>query len=225
MTEQKRLSLEERNALMHAETPTVGSNHSLNLYFNWNWKYCGFGQLRLSQDNITKKVTIDNECMSRGAVRKILHAWVDHTVDNAIFEDETDVKGLAVAVLEELEADIKEPTQAVEGPEVKRSHRLPTLTDGSPVTEDHREINPATGQQKAYVVLSVEERAKGFVRSVRTSYVHKTCGAVTTMGTSLAETYARDPKFYGGTFCCACRAHFIVAQFHWDGFPSENVGS
>lgn len=28
------------------------------------------------------------------------------------------------------------------------------LTDGSPVTPDHREINPATGQQKGYVVLS-----------------------------------------------------------------------
>ena len=34
-----------------------------------------------------------------------------------------------------------------------------TLTDGSPVTPDHREIDPATGQQKGYVVLSAEERA------------------------------------------------------------------
>jgi hypothetical protein len=41
-----------------------------------------------------------------------------------------------------------------------------TLTDGSPVTPDHREINPATGQQNGYVVLSAEERAKGFVRPV-----------------------------------------------------------
>lgn len=39
-----------------------------------------------------------------------------------------------------------------------------TLTDGSPVTADHREINPTTGQQKGYVVLSDEERAKGYVR-------------------------------------------------------------
>lgn len=29
-----------------------------------------------------------------------------------------------------------------------------TLTDGSPVTDDHRELNPVTGQQKGYVVLS-----------------------------------------------------------------------
>lgn len=105
-----------------------------------------------------------------------------------------------------------------------------TLTDGSPVTPDHREIiteGPRAGQQKAYVVLSDEERAKGFVRPVRRSYVHEKCGVVTTMGQSLAETYARDPYFYSGTFCCGCGAHFPVGedgQFVWDG-TSEKVGS
>lgn len=98
-----------------------------------------------------------------------------------------------------------------------------TLTDGSPVTEDHREIME-NGQQKGYVVLSEEERAKGFVRPVRTSYEHKTCKTVTTMGRSLAETYARDPGFYDGTFCCACRAHFPLDQFVWFN-TDEQVGS
>ena len=70
--------------------------------------------------------------------------------------------------------------------------RKTTLTDGSPVTPDHREIDPKTGMQKGYVVLSAEERAKGFVRPVRRSYVHVGCGTVTTMGRALAETYARD---------------------------------
>ena len=95
-----------------------------------------------------------------------------------------------------------------------------TLTDGSPVTPDHREIDPATGQQKGYVVLSAEERAKGFVRPVRQSYVHDKCGGVTTMGLALAETYARDPSFYSGTFCAICRAHFPVGadgEFTWKG--------
>lgn len=46
-----------------------------------------------------------------------------------------------------------------------------TLTDGTPVTADHREIDPRTGMQKGYVVLSDEERAKGFVRPVRDSWV------------------------------------------------------
>lgn len=57
-----------------------------------------------------------------------------------------------------------------------------TLTDGSPVTPDHREFDPATDQQKGYVVLSAEERAKGFVRPVRRSYVHNKCGGLTKMG-------------------------------------------
>ncbi|HET8695758.1 MAG TPA: hypothetical protein VFM33_13885 [Aquabacterium sp.] len=102
-----------------------------------------------------------------------------------------------------------------------------TLTDGSPVTPDHREIDPATGQQKGYIVLSEDERAKGFVRPVRHSYVHLKCGAVTRMGTALAETYARDPKFYSGTFCIGCKAHFPVGangEFVWDG-TSEKVGT
>jgi hypothetical protein len=102
-----------------------------------------------------------------------------------------------------------------------------TLTDGSPVTPDHREIDPRTGQQKGYVVLSAEERARGFVRPVRRSYVHEKCGTVTTMGQSLAETYAREPSFYSGTFCVHCRSHFpvgIAGEFVWVG-TNEKVGS
>ncbi|MDB5358813.1 MAG: hypothetical protein JWO51_110 [Rhodospirillales bacterium] len=155
-----------------------------------------------------------------------------------------------------------------------------TLTNGAPVPDDHREIDPATGMQKGYVVLSADERAKGFVRSVRRSYQHvglpapknpmrdlteherqrfgddfvkfevypdgperraigrfwtqaeidrmdKGCGTVTTMGQALAETYARDPKFYGGTFCAGCGTHFPVGEkgeFVWDG-TSERVGT
>lgn len=102
-----------------------------------------------------------------------------------------------------------------------------TLTDGSPVTPDHREIDPATGMQKAYVVLSAEERARGFVEPVRCSYVHEKCGSVTTMGLALAETYARQPEFYSGTFCAACRDHFPVGpdgEFVWDK-TSQKVGT
>ena len=139
------------------------------------------------------------------------------------------------------------------------------LTDGSPVSPDHREFDPATGLQKGYVVLCPEERAKGFVRPVRQSYrhigkrpkyplrdlteeererygqydyaafevypesespatgrfwtkeqLHSGCGTVTTMGHALAETYARDPRFYSGTFCSWCRKHFAVEEFAWE---------
>jgi hypothetical protein len=98
------------------------------------------------------------------------------------------------------------------------------LTDGSPITPDHRDIDPATGMQKEYVVLCPDERAKGFVRPVRQKYKHTKCGVSTTMGLSLAETYARDPKFYSGTYCAGCGAHFPVSEFTWYG-TDEVVGS
>lgn len=72
-------------------------------------------------------------------------------------------------------------------------------------------------QADAYLVLSEAERAKGFTRPVRRSYIHKTCGSLTTMSLPLAETYARDPLFYGATYCCACRKHRPVEEFTWDG--------
>jgi len=99
-----------------------------------------------------------------------------------------------------------------------------TLTDGSPVTPDHREIDPKTGQQKGYVVLSENERSKGFVRPYRDSYKHLKCGSVTRMSRTIAETYARDPSFYSGTFCCVCREHKPLSEFVWDN-TDEIVGS
>jgi hypothetical protein len=86
------------------------------------------------------------------------------------------------------------------------------------------------GMQETYLVLSEEERAKGFVRPVRTAYVHLTCGAVTTMGLAIAESYSRDPGFYSGTYCAKCRAHFPVGvsgEFIWsvprEGTPIGSV--
>ncbi len=136
------------------------------------------------------------------------------------------------------------------------------------------------GQQKSYLVLSAEERAKGFVRSVRCSYRHvgrpgpryplsdltaeqserysetgyvkyeaypesesprigrywtqpqldavgKGCGSVTTMALALSETYARNPQFYGATFCSCCAKHLPVGtdgEFVWEG-TDERVGT
>lgn len=156
-----------------------------------------------------------------------------------------------------VKADIERMKAAAAIP-VDRSARV--LTDGSPVTDDHRELLPS-GQQKGYVVLSAEERSKGFVRPVRRTYRHvgprtcgkplhadrpdgivclmtpdhrgpceewgalsKGCGTTTTMALSLAETYARDPSFYSGTFCATCGSHFPLDQFVWNG-TTEQVGS
>lgn len=90
------------------------------------------------------------------------------------------------------------------------------MTDGRPVTQDHTDLDQDSGQQKGYVVLCPEERDKGYVRPLRTKYIHTTCGALTTMHLSIAETYARDPSFYGGTFCSQCREHFPLPEFTWE---------
>jgi hypothetical protein len=86
------------------------------------------------------------------------------------------------------------------------------------------------GQQEVYLVLSEEERAQEFVRPLRKSYRHILCGSVTTMNVHIAETYARNPHFYTGTFCVSCKEHFSLvdsaglSSFVWieDGMP---VGS
>lgn len=167
--------------------------------------------------------------------------------------------------------------QALETEEDRMFKPKVQLTNGDPVPEDrsHEELR-TDGQQKGYVILSPEERAKGFVKPVRRSYRHigapaaptnlrelteeeharydkygyamyetyaedkspvagkfwtraelaragTTCGAVTTMALSIAETYARDPEFYSGTFCCVCAAHYPLEEFVWlpDGEPMD----
>lgn len=108
-----------------------------------------------------------------------------------------------------------------------------TTTDGQPPRPGHEgqgapaPINPDTGQHEAYWVLSPEERAKGFVRPLRRSYKHVTCGTVTTMGLAIAQTYATQPTFYGSTFCAGCKTHYPVGpdgEFVWEG-TSEKVGT
>jgi hypothetical protein len=69
---------------------------------------------------------------------------------------------------------------------------------------------------EVYLVLSEEERAKGFIRPLRRSYTHAGCGTSTIMGKALCETYARNPKFYGATYCVGCRMHRPVGEFAWD---------
>ncbi len=106
------------------------------------------------------------------------------------------------------------------------------LISGEPVPEDrsHTELKP-NGQQKDYVVLTADERGKGFVRPYRDAYRHLKCGKITTMSRSIAETYARDPFFYSGTFCTTCGFHFPIGEdgeFTWhemDGTTGPKVGT
>ena len=93
------------------------------------------------------------------------------------------------------------------------------------------QIIKADGQQETYLVLSDEERQKGFVRPVRFTYTHILCGGKTTIySKAIAETFARNNKFYDGTFCVKCKAHFSltdgegVPAFLWESDKSS-VGS
>lgn len=81
-------------------------------------------------------------------------------------------------------------------------------------------------QHEAYLVLSPEERAKGFTRPVFRSYLHHDpeCESVTTMSLDLAETAARNPKFYGATYCCRCAMHRPVDEFTWVDEAGNDTG-
>lgn len=93
----------------------------------------------------------------------------------------------------------------------------PRLTRGA-------DAEPAP-QAEVYLVLSEADRAKGFIRPLRRTYLHNLgCGAATTMALDIAETYARQPWFYGSTYCVGCRMHRPVDEFVWDG-TTEQVGS
>lgn len=80
-------------------------------------------------------------------------------------------------------------------------------------------------QAEVYLVLTEAERARHFVRPYRDRYVHDACSTVTTMNAAIAETYARDPKFYGSTYCVRCAMHRPVGEFRWDDEAREVVGS
>lgn len=133
-----------------------------------------------------------------------------------------------------------------------------------------------TGQSKVYLVLSEEERAKGFIRPYHSAYRHvgkqgpkyplldltddqkerfgddwakyekypesespkvgkfwtqaqldsigKGCGAATIIAPEIAETFARNPHFYGSTYCTFCMKHLPVDEFVWAG-TDIRVGS
>lgn len=115
-----------------------------------------------------------------------------------------------------------QPLEEKKVPPVDRSARCTVgeaVAPGIANTDDRGD-----GQQKGYVILCDEERRKGFMRPVRHSYVHAKCGAKTTMGQKLAETWARDVSFYSGTFCCACGKRLPVDEFVWDG-TNEKLGT
>jgi hypothetical protein len=81
-----------------------------------------------------------------------------------------------------------------------------------------KEVDPETGLQKKYLVLSQDERNRGFKRPFYDTYKHIVCGAKTQMGRALSETYAVRPDFYQATYCVECKEHKPVGhegEFLW----------
>lgn len=101
---------------------------------------------------------------------------------------------------------------------------MPVTTDQTDPQLGWGSDEQPTEQNKVYLVLSEEERQKGFVRPYRDAYIHNTCGTETKMGKALSETYAREPGFYGATYCVHCQMHRPVSEFVWSA-DQEVVGS
>ena len=77
---------------------------------------------------------------------------------------------------------------------------------------------PPKAQAEVYLVLSEEDRARGFMRPLRRAYWHTTCRLTTTMNQAIAETYATNPYFYWATYCAPCGLHRPVGpdgEFYW----------
>jgi len=103
----------------------------------------------------------------------------------------------------------------------KRNSKPRETTSGGPPEDEHWDdvapggIDPTTGQHRGYWILPESERAKGFIRPLRQEYTHIVCGGPTAMGLAIAETYARDPSYYKGTFCATCKKHYPNEEFVW----------
>jgi hypothetical protein len=66
-----------------------------------------------------------------------------------------------------------------------------------------------------------------FAQPIRDTYVHtEGCGSNTTMGSALAESFARDPNQYGKTFCASCGDYYSLDEFTWKHLeqPLDEVG-
>lgn len=91
------------------------------------------------------------------------------------------------------------------------------MTDDPPPEDFDYGERKEDGQFENYPTVDDGE----FEQPVRESYVHEGCGGTTTMTGDLPESVARDPEFYGKTFCATCGVHVPVEEVHWkeDGQP------
>lgn len=86
------------------------------------------------------------------------------------------------------------------------------MTDEQPPPEDFDYGEQyEDGQYENYPTVDEGE----FKQEVRTRYVHEECGETTGMRQDLAESVARNPGFYGKTYCSGCQKHVPVEEIRW----------
>ena len=112
---------------------------------------------------------------------------------------------------------------------VRRSYRhVGQQVDTSEIRELTKEENKRYKGVNYIGFIPNEDKDSVIVgRFITQDDLKKGCGTITTMGLSIAQTYARDPKFYGATFCCGCSSHLPVGEngeFIWEG-TNEKVGT
>ena len=102
---------------------------------------------------------------------------------------------------------------------VRPTHPLRDLTD------DEKE-RYAAFNYVAFEAYPPDGRSSVTGRYWTKSQLESGCGAITTMGRALAETYARDPGYYGSTFCCKCGTHLPVGAFgEFEWLDGQRVGT
>ncbi|KKN36247.1 hypothetical protein LCGC14_0775370 [marine sediment metagenome] len=168
-----------------------------------------------------KRMIITPDCIRHhGSFETALAVALKEVEDAALMCNESWGERANVHVVVEVERIEVVPVD--EGPKQVTLSGLPAKEgEDAPAPDMDKNVG---GTHKDYWVLSHAQRGKGFVRPVRQVYTHKTCGFNTKMDINIAETYARNPKFYGQTFCVKCKGHYPVGEFVWEG-TEEVVGS
>lgn len=92
---------------------------------------------------------------------------------------------------------------------------------GAPISGTMRDLTPEESERYAsqgYVKYEEypPERSPHLGRFwTQAQLDRRGCQSVTAMPQAIAETYARDPKSYGQTFCVQCAAYLPVEEFVW----------